>query len=619
MKCYSLKNWDVRSRDDVANALIEMLDHCTSHISNEGTGLSVGRASAHYSNRINLFEGWSRLLWGIVPLLKGGYSWSGWVSHRQGFVNGPNKLSDNYWGDVGDSDQRIVEMAAISLSLLLCPDEYWNSLKSDEQSRLISWLLSCNGKKISDNNWHFFRALVNMAVKILTGEHDEKQMNADLDFIDNLYVSDGWYRDDVPFDYYNAFGIQFYCLIYYKFMKDIDIERCTRYKERLSEFAHQFMAWFSSDGASIPFGRSQTYRFAASSFFAACAFADLELIPWGVMKKIVLSNLRYWFSKPIFDNDGLLTVGYCYPSLLMSEEYNAPGSPYWGFKTFIILALDNNHPFWSAEEQDIPLDSGCIHLPVLKSIIQRTSQGNVCLLSSGQYPAFEMNHAAEKYSKFAYSTDFGFSVSVGSYTPEKLGLDNMLYVSECDNYWRPRRKTDFSYSCDDLLYSVWQPFCDVEIQSWVIPAGDWHLRVHKIKSNRYLDLIEGGFGLMRYNEWDAYEKESVTRSSNDKFIAVQTKWGVTSIEDLTGENIADYVYSMPNTNLVFSTQMVPVVKSSCRKGETKTLCSLVGASLFRAETKSVIDEKPEIEIRGKIDSILINGKEIKLLKREDLQ
>ena len=44
----------------------------------------------------------------------------------------------------------------------------------------------------------------------------------------------------------------------------------------LSEKARQdFAAWFDTDGAAVPYGRSLTYRFAQSAFYAACLWAGL--------------------------------------------------------------------------------------------------------------------------------------------------------------------------------------------------------------------------------------------------------------------------------------------------------------------------------------------------------
>lgn len=77
-----------------------------------------------------------------------------------------------------------------------------------------------------------------------------------------------------------------------------------------------------------------TYRFACGGFWAGLAFADDEALPWGEIKGLYLQHLRWWAKKPIADRDGVLSIGYAYPQLTMSESYNSAGSPYWAFKAF---------------------------------------------------------------------------------------------------------------------------------------------------------------------------------------------------------------------------------------------------------------------------------------------
>lgn len=37
-----------------------------------------------------------------------------------------------------------------------------------------------------------------------------------------------------------------------------------------------------------------------------------------------MRHFRWWFEKPIMGIDGLLGIGYAYPNLVMTENYNAP-------------------------------------------------------------------------------------------------------------------------------------------------------------------------------------------------------------------------------------------------------------------------------------------------------
>lgn len=90
----------------------------------------------------------------------------------------------------------------------------------------------------------------------------------------------------------------------------------------------------AADGASVPFGRSLTYRFAMVAFWSAVAFAGLDVFSPGVVKGIILRHLRWWQQQSIFDREGILTLGFAYPNLVMCEDYNSPGSPYWALKVF---------------------------------------------------------------------------------------------------------------------------------------------------------------------------------------------------------------------------------------------------------------------------------------------
>lgn len=69
------------------------------------------------------------------------------------------------------------------------------------------------------------------------------------------------------------------------------------------------------------------------------------------MRALLLRNISQWMSRPIFDNGGILTIGYGYPNLIISDRYNAPGSPYWALKVFYALALPPEHPFWTVPEE----------------------------------------------------------------------------------------------------------------------------------------------------------------------------------------------------------------------------------------------------------------------------
>lgn len=360
-------------------------------------------------------------------------------------------------------------------------------------------------------------------------------------------------------------------MIYARLMKTIDPERSTKYIERAKLFAGDFIYWFSEDGSAVPFGRSLTYRFVQAAFWSALAYADAEVFSWGIVKGIILRNLRWWFQQPIFSSDGLLTIGYAYPNLIMSEKYNAPGSPYWALKTFLILALAKDHPFWLAEEKALP---DLNHLSVqkhAKMLLSRSNNRDVFMFTSGQVSFLEYAHASAKYSKFVYSNIFSFSVPKGSYGLAEGAFDSTLALSEGDDLYRTRTNSaEFSIE-GNIVYSKWCPWNDVEVETWlVVTETPWHVRIHHIKTGRNIHTAEGGFAIKTGED----PSMTSTQSSAIAFFP----WGISGIINLHGDRAGEIIRTEPNTNLLHPRTVIPTLKGSLHKGEHWIISCVMGSS-----------------------------------------
>ena len=244
------------------------------------------------------------------------------------------------------------------------------------------------------------------------------------------YEADGWYYDYMDQrDYYVPWAFHFYGLLYAK------LRPSTRHAEEFLRrgklFSTDFACWFDQSGEAIPYGRSLTYRFAQSAFFAAQAYAGAqgEGIGYGEMKHLLLQNLRKWFQQPIFTRDGVLTIGYHYPNLNIAEGYNAPGSPYWSMKTFL-CAWQCRRVIPSGRRRNgrrrFHKVSRQTHA---RQLIVRTDGGKQVVSYQAGGHCAEHTHAEAKYEKFAYSTVFGFSVSKSRLKLETGAFDSMLAVS----------------------------------------------------------------------------------------------------------------------------------------------------------------------------------------------
>jgi hypothetical protein len=479
-------------------------------------------------------------------------------------------------------------MAAIALSLIIARRVFWDPLDREDRQRLYAWLSAIEKRKLPANNWHFFRILVCAAFRELGLPVDERAEKESFDLVESCYRGEGWYLDGTggAYDLYNPMGFHFYGLLYAKLAGAGDPERAARYIERARLFAQKFVSWFREDGSAVPYGRSLTYRFAVVSLFSACAFAGVEVLPWGVLKGLILRNMRWWFSRPILDNGGILSVGYGYPNLVMADTYNSPGSPYWGLKAYLVLALGEDHPFWRSEETPLPEIPGGAEInadPTPGFIVTRTPE-DVQILNPGQYPAFDMNHPAQKYGKFAYSARFGFCVSLGSYNIEKTGCDSMLMVSAGDGYWRERRQVRGRASGSNWTRSVWNPWPGVEITTTLVSLGAWHIRIHRIQSGMALETVEGGFALRRYEAFEPALPVCNTAGGESEALAA-FPWGASRIAALEpllpagtgaagGGRKGSLLFPAPNLNIQAPAVVIPVLEGRVETGITLLACAV---------------------------------------------
>lgn len=557
-----IKN-EFRTMADYQRAVKELAAPLKKDYSPGKAHLITGSNAAHYGVKTCGLEGFSRILWGLVPLWASGETsdLDGYIP--EGIAHGTDRNHPEYWGDYGDGEQAYVEMGALAYGILLAPEQVWETLSEEEKTNFQNWLLQINAHKISDNNWLFFRILVNCGLRQVHAAYDSARLEADLERIDDFYLGDGWYSDGMTNqrDYYIGFAMHFYSLVYAKLMEKEDPVRSQKYKERAALFAQSFLYWFGSRGEALPYGRSLTYRFAQGCFWSALVFAEVEIIPWGMVKGIINRHFRYWFSRPILDGENQLTLGYAYPNLTMCEGYNSSESPYWAMKSFLLLAVPGEHPFWQAEELPLPVLEPVVTQPHAGMVIQRGGDGYVTALASGQYAEWEPVHCAEKYEKFAYSSYFGFQVPRSYYNLSQAAPDNMLAFRR-DGYYHVRRRCDEVRCQAGQIWSKWRPMEGVVVETLLVPWERGHIRTHVIHADEACTAVEGGFAL----PWEeAYE---ITQDTAEGRAAVSGPAGSSRIQLQEGHGTGGVIFCEANTNLVHPRTVLPYLTYEIPAGTT---------------------------------------------------
>lgn len=554
-----LGNLPLNTKEDLQVAFMEVFRPLLPAFSPGSARVRVEEAGAHFPPAAADLEGFARPLWGIVPFVAGGGKFDYWDLYHAGLTNGTDPAHEEYWGTPTNHDQRQVELAAIGFAIALIPEQFYEPLSETAKQNLVKFLQTGRNHFYPVCNWRFFRVLVDLGLKTVGAPYDAKMTEEYLDDLDSYYLADGYYGDGVEkykMDYYNPWAFQFYALIYAKLCPE-DTKRQQTYRNRAKLFAQQFQHWFGDDGSAIPFGRSLIYRYACGSFWGALAYADEEVLPWGVIKGLYMRHMRWWAKQPVSRlNSGLLSLGYTYPNPFICETYNSPQSPYWALKAFLPLALPSDHPFWTAEELPVKLESAS--LPVPGMVISHHPKNTVALMSGPQHFSSTVRYQAEKYCKFAYSSRYGFSIDIRRDRFDFAVLDNMIGFSEDGDFFKVRENTRAKIF-EDKLYSTWSPWKDVNVETWLIPSGKWHIRVHRVQTGRDLTAIEGGFSISNYEHAGQVDQEE----ASDKAYVCNPE-DFSGIIDLSGNRQGKVCVPEPNTNIMFPRSVVPQLKGSIK-------------------------------------------------------
>lgn len=313
--------------------------------------------------------------------------------------------------------QPMVESASVALGLRLTRPWLWDRLEPQVKDRAEQWLRGALRSLPAPNNWYLFPFTVATFLESV-GRGDAETARAReraLDLLEGWYVGDGWYTDGDgrAFDHYNGWALHLYPVLHAHLAHDAELS--ARLGPRLRTHLEGFSLLFGGDGAPIHFGRSLTYRFAASAAVAAGAVTGHTPLTPGTSRRLLSGSLRYFLDRGATGEDGLLSLGWHGPHAATLQRYSGPASPYWASKAFAALLAPADHPLWTGTEEPAPSEGAdqVLALPGPGLLVQSTgTDGVVRLHNHGSHKVrpHEGERADEEdplYGRLAYSTVTG--------------------------------------------------------------------------------------------------------------------------------------------------------------------------------------------------------------------
>ncbi|MFD3423867.1 DUF2264 domain-containing protein [Streptomyces decoyicus] len=314
------------------------------------------------------------------------------------------------WPRIDTIRQARVEAASLALGLRLTRPWLWDTLDDGVRARVADWLLPALGPSPVDNNWWLFGLTVGGFLREAGIETVRAQAAIDraLTRIEDWYRGDGWYSDgdNRAFDHYNAWAMHFYPVLHAHLTDDRTL--LAGYGARLHAQLDGCTRLFDANGAPMPFGRSLTYRFAATAAPWLGALTGHTPLTPGATRRLASGALRHFLDRGAVTDDGLLPLGWYGPYAPMLQSYSGPASPYWAAKGFLGLLLPADDPAWTAPEAPLPAETADAAHPLGPTglLLQSTaSDGLVRLHNHGSNSTLAAPDPY--YARFAYSTRTG--------------------------------------------------------------------------------------------------------------------------------------------------------------------------------------------------------------------
>lgn len=277
------------------------------------------------------------------------------ATFRRGLIAGTDPQSPEYWGQIHDYNQRIVEASDIALALWLYGNRVWPQLTPAQQNNVAAWLGQVEGKRVSDNNWHLYPVFINSVLNSVGAKSDRTDALQNYRRFKEFYRGDGWFSDGPGgvFDYYNDWSIhyQLYWLDQVDPTWDLDfISRSRR------QFLVTYQYLFGPHGFPM-IGRSVCYRMAAPVALIFGQQTDPDVVTAGEARRALDVTWSDFIRKGGVRSSSI-TQGFCGPDPRILDNYSGPASCLWGLRSLIVaFALPEDSRFWTAPPGKLPVET----------------------------------------------------------------------------------------------------------------------------------------------------------------------------------------------------------------------------------------------------------------------
>ena len=307
--------------------------------------------------------------------------------------------------------QQTVETCALVIGLWACREEIWDRYSKEERDAVADFLKGYAHAATVPQNWRLFNML-DMAFLYMEGyEIDEHVMREHAQAILSYYVGDGWFRDGHSFDYYSCWAFNVYAPIWnlwYGYENEPYIAQ--RFEEASNKLMETYPDFFDGDGYTMMWGRSCIYRFAAASPLDANFLLEKPKADPGRARRIASGSLLQFLTRDDFLENMVPALGFYGQFTPLVQGYSCAESVYWIGKAFLCLHLPEDHPFWTAKENNGDWDKDSVKVTTLDGPALSYSnhpENKTTILRTGKVVKVGSDlHGMWNYSKLSFNSKY---------------------------------------------------------------------------------------------------------------------------------------------------------------------------------------------------------------------
>lgn len=404
----------------------------------------------------------------------------------------------------GGPSQILVEFGALAVSLFYIPEVLFDPLTKAQQDSLAQLMLSYGDGKTVGSNWKYFNIFVLSFFKSRGYQVNEALLQEYLDKTLQHYRGNGWYNDAPAYDYYSMWAFQMYGPLWVHFFgREHYPAIADQLMKNFREVKDNYPYLFSRDGKMIMWGRSMPYRMASAVPFPMMALDNDNTTNYGWMRRIASSTILQFMRDPAFMKDNIPTLGFYGSFEPAVQPYSCRGSVFWMGKVFLGLMIPEDHPFWTAKENEGEwtgsLKKGSVYNRYQDSShILITDYPNIgasevrawCKVKA--IGANEPFRASENYNRLSYNSAFPWQAD----SVDGVVAMNYIFRNK-KNEWEPLRLYDFKKFEGGIYYrdAVLETNTAIKLSLADIPMANGILRVDRITADSSTTFRLGHYAL----------------------------------------------------------------------------------------------------------------------------